>query len=88
MSSNQIIIDNDIKTITKLRILSKNMQLIRLDFEEIIPNDKQKILLNKFEKIIQNFDIAIFSDYAKGTLFKVNELIKVCNQLKIPIYTV
>ena len=52
------------------------MQLIRLDFEELIPSKAK--FLEKFNEIINNFDLAIFSDYAKGTLLKVNELIKVC----------
>jgi len=81
---NEVIVDSDIQTITKLRILSKNMQLIRLDFEKKIPNNKQDYLIKKFKKIIQKFDLVIFSDYAKGSLFKINELIKTCNEFNIP----
>ena len=81
---NELIINSKIKTITKLRVLSKNMQLIRLDFEEEINTVDQNLILEKFSKIVQKFNFVIFSDYAKGALFEIDQLIKICRKLNIP----
>lgn len=80
---NKLLINSQIKTTTKLRIISRNMQLIRLDFEENVDINSQYLLVEKFKEIVEDFDLVIFSDYAKGALFKINELIKLCIKFKI-----
>ena len=63
------------KTITKLRVLSRHQQLIRLDFEE--PADAQPAgdLKSEFDRHLTDADIIVLSDYAKGTLHNAPELI-------------
>ncbi|MFI3256643.1 MAG: bifunctional D-glycero-beta-D-manno-heptose-7-phosphate kinase/D-glycero-beta-D-manno-heptose 1-phosphate adenylyltransferase HldE [Psittacicella sp.] len=70
----------DLPTITKLRILSRNQQLLRVDFEEKFSKAPHDLLIGKLEEIIDNYDIVILSDYAKGTLDKSLEIIKICNK--------
>lgn len=81
--NNKLIIDSKYKTTTKLRVISRNMQLIRLDFEEEVAKSNQNLLIEKFQEIVKDFDLVIFSDYAKGALLKINELIKICFKYKI-----
>ena len=72
-------------TITKLRIISRNQQLIRLDFEE--PFNDQSALKNlkqKFVDSIKNVGAIVLSDYAKGALFESIDLIKIAIENKIP----
>ncbi|HID44571.1 MAG TPA: bifunctional heptose 7-phosphate kinase/heptose 1-phosphate adenyltransferase, partial [Chromatiaceae bacterium] len=55
-------------TITKLRIVSRHQQLIRLDFEDGFPDYDATTLLDRFEALLPDFDVVVLSDYGKGTL--------------------
>ncbi|QJQ95574.1 MULTISPECIES: bifunctional D-glycero-beta-D-manno-heptose-7-phosphate kinase/D-glycero-beta-D-manno-heptose 1-phosphate adenylyltransferase HldE [Halomonadaceae] len=65
----------DVPTITKLRVMSRNQQLIRLDFEEPLGQVDTRALTMKVEEALQDVDLIILSDYGKGTLNRVEELI-------------
>lgn len=65
----------DSKTITKLRILSRNQQLIRLDFEDHFPSWDPNALLEDFARCLPEVDVVILSDYAKGALRRSRDLI-------------
>ncbi|MGC3874097.1 bifunctional D-glycero-beta-D-manno-heptose-7-phosphate kinase/D-glycero-beta-D-manno-heptose 1-phosphate adenylyltransferase HldE [Halomonas sp. GXIMD04776] len=64
-----------IPTITKLRVMSRNQQLIRLDFEENVADIDTRELLERVETVLPDIDVVILSDYGKGTLNRVEELI-------------
>lgn len=72
-------------TITKLRVMSRHQQLIRLDFEEGFHDLDQKVLHRKFEKEIGNADVVVLSDYGKGTLTSVDHFIRCAKELDKPI---
>lgn len=63
-------------TITKLRVLSRNQQLLRLDFEDSLADLPGERLLEAFRKDAQDSGIIIASDYGKGTLSHIPEIIK------------
>jgi D-beta-D-heptose 7-phosphate kinase/D-beta-D-heptose 1-phosphate adenosyltransferase len=65
-------------TITKLRVLSRNQQLIRLDTEAVFDVKDVKPLGQIVENQISAADVCILSDYAKGTLARAPELISIC----------
>ncbi len=65
----------NIATITKLRVLSRHQQLIRLDFEQSFGAQAGASLLPAFKKQLGNADVIILSDYGKGSLSGVQELI-------------
>ena len=71
-------------TITKLRVISRQQQLIRLDFEEPFGGHSFE-LEKRMEKHIQNCQAVVFSDYAKGTLNNIQPLIKLANRYKKPV---
>nr|WP_297457720.1 bifunctional D-glycero-beta-D-manno-heptose-7-phosphate kinase/D-glycero-beta-D-manno-heptose 1-phosphate adenylyltransferase HldE [uncultured Halomonas sp.] len=64
-----------VPTITKLRVMSRNQQLIRLDFEEGLDEVDTRDLLARVEAALPDTDLVILSDYGKGTLNRVEELI-------------
>ncbi|EPC00628.1 nucleotidyltransferase [Litchfieldella anticariensis FP35 = DSM 16096] len=64
-----------VPTITKLRVMSRNQQLIRLDFEEGLGNVDTQDLLARVERALSGVDLVILSDYGKGTLNRVEALI-------------
>lgn len=75
-------------TITKLRILSRNQQVIRLDFEESFASegafDRGKLIL-RFSEQLTGADAVVLSDYAKGTLMDAPALIAQCRALGKPV---
>ena len=65
----------DQPTITKLRILSRHQQLIRLDFEDSFHDLPNEQLLQHFTQALPAHDVVILSDYGKGTLASAQQLI-------------
>lgn len=72
-------------TITKLRVMSRHQQLIRLDFEEKFPPMHSESLLDLYKKYLPQCNLIILSDYGKGTLTQCQTLIKLAHQASIPI---
>lgn len=65
-------------TITKLRVVSRNQQLMRLDFESSLRGADafdRSALYSKFCTALSSVDAVILSDYGKGTLAGIAELI-------------
>ncbi len=71
-------------TVTKLRILSRNQQLIRLDFETPPADVPRTELLRAFDEALPECGAVVLSDYGKGTLVDVSELIARCRQAGVP----
>ena len=82
----QLVGKKDLNTITKLRILSRHQQLIRLDQEkDLSVIDSSDLLQNVLSSLIQT-DMVILSDYNKGTLAQIcPPIIERCRQLNIPV---
>lgn len=62
-------------TITKLRVLSRQQQLLRVDFEEKHAPFDQQQFQTQFAEMLSAYDVVVFSDYAKGALHQVQPLI-------------
>ena len=79
------------KTPEKIRVLSQNQQLLRLDFEDDIAKSQRKeeheALYQCFQKLLNEYkyDLIVASDYRKGTLQNSKNLIKLANKVKIPV---
>ncbi len=72
-------------TITKLRVISRHQQLLRLDFEEQFAAEDARQLIDKVLPVIAGFDVLVLSDYAKGALADPQALIAAAKQLAIPV---
>lgn len=72
--------DSSISTILKLRVLAKNQQLIRLDFEEQPSYEILGEILDIYSEIIDNYDTVILSDYGKGGLSHTTKMIEIANK--------
>ncbi|QCI24720.1 D-glycero-beta-D-manno-heptose-7-phosphate kinase [Buchnera aphidicola (Rhopalosiphum padi)] len=73
------------KTITKIRILSENKQLIRLDFQEKYISKKFNLLYEKIINSLTYYKVLVLSDYAKGTLVNVKKIINLAKKMSVPI---
>jgi rfaE bifunctional protein kinase chain/domain len=67
--------DIDLPTTIKLRVLSRQQQLLRVDFEKWPAHEVLLAGLARFEALLPAHDIVLFSDYAKGGLTHVTKMI-------------
>jgi len=63
-------------TITKLRVLSRHQQLLRMDFEDGFCGYDPSGIMQRFKAHLNNCDVVVFSDYGKGSLASVQEMIQ------------
>ena len=71
-------------TIVKLRVLSRNQQLLRMDFEEPLNDHANDLFLRYAQQHLADADLVILSDYAKGTLQLVQSFIAHCRERGTP----
>ncbi|SFC64221.1 bifunctional D-glycero-beta-D-manno-heptose-7-phosphate kinase/D-glycero-beta-D-manno-heptose 1-phosphate adenylyltransferase HldE [Pragia fontium] len=72
-------------TITKLRVLSRNQQLLRLDFEEGFDNVDAQPILDRVQRALPQLGALVLSDYAKGALTSVQSLIQLGREAGVPV---
>ncbi|NMG30105.1 D-glycero-beta-D-manno-heptose-7-phosphate kinase [Aromatoleum evansii] len=72
-------------TITKLRIISRHQQLIRLDFEDNFAVLESAGIEQAFESAVGASGAVVLSDYGKGTLAQVGSLIRVARERQVPV---
>jgi len=72
-------------TITKLRVLSRHQQLIRLDFEDGSLLQGAKTIVDKALPLLEDIDLIILSDYDKGTLFHAEKIIAAAKHRTKPV---
>ncbi len=75
----------DKPTITKLRVLSRNQQLIRLDFEDNFDASESDELLEQSKALLEDIDVVILSDYAKGAIQRPQEFISLAKSKGVKV---
>jgi rfaE bifunctional protein kinase chain/domain len=68
--------DEAISTIVKLRVIGRQQQMVRIDFEEAPSETTLRDKLTQFKAVLPDYDVIIFSDYNKGSLVNVAEMIR------------
>ncbi len=72
-------------TITKLRVISRSQQLLRLDFEDAFGNEDTTLFEEKTRSLLDRVGALVLSDYAKGGLGDPQPLISAARQQGIPV---
>lgn len=72
--------DESISTIIKLRVLARNQQLIRLDFEQAPSHEILSEVLDSYEEMVSRHDVIILSDYGKGGLSHTSIMIELARK--------
>lgn len=72
-------------TTTKLRVLSRHQQLLRLDYESDAGTADGTPLFRQFQELLEGHDVVVLSDYAKGSLLGVERYIAAALERGIPI---
>jgi D-beta-D-heptose 7-phosphate kinase/D-beta-D-heptose 1-phosphate adenosyltransferase len=81
----QLISLPDNPTVTKLRVISRQQQLIRLDFEDGFETNQDSELEKQFSDSLPNVGVVVLSDYGKGTLRNIQSFITLARQKSIPV---
>lgn len=73
-------------TITKLRVISRQQQLLRMDFEETFDRDDASAMAAKAVDLIAPMGAIILSDYLKGALADPQPLIVAARSAGVPVF--
>src|SRR5690606_27798119 len=64
----RVVIDRQLPTTLKMRVMGRQQQLLRVDFEETPDGGCLDTLKGDVEALIARHDMVVLSDYAKGAL--------------------
>lgn len=78
-------VDPALRTTLKLRVLGPHQQMLRIDFEERPSDTALQANSAEYERIVGEADIVVLSDYGKGALARVAELIAIARRLGKPV---
>lgn len=67
--------DSSLPTTVKLRVIGRQQQLMRIDFETPPSREVLEDKLDEFESMVDAHDVVILSDYGKGGLTHVTKMI-------------
>ena len=74
--------DEQLKTTVKLRVIGRQQQLIRLDFENTPQSEVLASQTASFNALVTSHQAVLFSDYGKGGLAHVSDMIEAAKTSK------
>lgn len=77
--------DKLLNTTIKLRVISRHQQLLRIDFESPVSKDARVKLLDHYLRHVSEYDVVILSDYGKGGLGYIQEMIHAARSAAKPV---
>lgn len=78
--ADHLIVDASVPTTIKLRVLGRQQQLIRVDFEERPSHEVLSAALADFEKLLADSEVLVLSDYGKGGLAHISAMISAARE--------
>ena len=78
-------VDPEIDTIVKLRVIGRQQQLLRIDFETAPSHEVLAAKLAEFAERVADCDAVILSDYGKGGLAHIGEMIRLARAAGKPV---
>jgi rfaE bifunctional protein kinase chain/domain len=67
--------DAQLKTTVKLRVIGRQQQLLRVDFENTPQNEVLSSQTQQFMQLLPGHPVVLFSDYGKGGLAHITDMI-------------
>jgi rfaE bifunctional protein kinase chain/domain len=77
--------DAGLRTTVKLRIIGRQQQLLRIDFEQPPPHELLASNLDEFDALLPKCDALVLSDYGKGGLAHITTMIERARAAKKPV---
>ncbi|MBO1018326.1 D-glycero-beta-D-manno-heptose-7-phosphate kinase [Achromobacter sp. SD115] len=81
----ELVADPSLHTTLKMRVLGRQQQLLRVDFEQHPAQAALDHVEAAFARHLANHDIVVLSDYAKGVLARVESLIALARNAGVPV---
>lgn len=81
----QFLRDERLQTTVKLRVISRAQQIVRIDFERRPDNEIFLPLLKEFEALLKPGQPVVFSDYGKGGLTHIVQMVAQAKRLGVPV---
>ncbi len=78
-------VDRKIDTTVKLRVIGRQQQLLRIDFETTPSHEVLDAKLAEFSRRLADCDAVILSDYGKGGLTHIAEMIRLARAAAKPV---
>ena len=70
-----LLIDKQLSTTIKTRVIAQHQQLVRIDFESTPTNEILNQTLKRYVDLVMGADAIVFSDYGKGGLQHIAQMI-------------
>lgn len=77
--------DPALSTTVKLRVIGQQQQLLRIDFERAPSHEVLAAKLDEYETLVDEADAVVLSDYGKGGLERVQEMIALARRHGKPV---
>jgi rfaE bifunctional protein kinase chain/domain len=77
--------DPSLQTTQKLRVIGRQQQLLRIDFETAPSREVLASKLADFEEALPECDVVILSDYGKGGLTHITRMIRLARAARKPV---
>jgi rfaE bifunctional protein kinase chain/domain len=77
--------DAGLNTTVKLRVIGRQQQLLRIDFENTPAHEVLQAKLTEFSRRLPDCDVVILSDYGKGGLTHIGEMIRLARTAGKPV---
>ncbi len=68
--------DAQLQTVVKLRVIGRSQQLLRIDFENKPDHEVLQSMLADYDRLLPEHDLVLMSDYGKGGLTHVGQMIE------------
>lgn len=69
--------DVQLSTTIKLRVIARQQQLLRIDFENLPAHEVLRAKLDEFARRVNDADLVVLSDYGKGALSNIREMMDI-----------
>ena len=77
--------DASLSTTVKLRVIGQQQQLLRIDFERSPSHEVLAAKLDEYERLVEQADAVVLSDYGKGGLERVQDMIALARRHRKPV---
>jgi len=77
--------DAAVPTTVKLRVIGRQQQLLRIDFETTPSHEVLATKLADYERTLPDFDVVVLSDYGKGGLAHIARMIELSRARGTPV---
>lgn len=81
----RLVDDPGLHTTTKMRVLGRQQQLLRIDFEQTPAQASLERIRADVSALLHEHDVLVLSDYAKGVLGQVESLIAAARKAGVPV---